>query len=137
MQKTKLDRWLQKRFALETHVYTMRPCARRPRGFRYRELPEGSDTRYRHLYITRKEKLAQRLIDQLRNDSMMFNTRVVDRTGLLPSLLAPKNKSVFYTLVWTVIFGILTVVAANLGKKLWSNPKVRENVQGAFEVLKG
>lgn len=137
MQKTKLDRWLQKKFALETHVYTMRPCMRHPRGFRYRELPEGTDTRYRHLYITRKEKLAQRLINQLRDDSMMFNTRVVDRKGLLPSLLAPKNKSVFYTLIWAVISCVVALAAANLGKKLWSNPKFQENIRGALEVLKG
>lgn len=135
MQLTRLDRWLRARFVNETHVYTLRPPMVLPRSVRHEELPQSAASRFRHRYIISNPKLADELIRRLKEDNQMFATRVVDRKAWFVPLIAPKDKSLTWSVAWKLVgtAGMVSLVA--LVKMLWDNPTVRANVLDAIKVL--
>jgi len=136
MQLTRFDRWLRARFVHETHVYTLRPAVRVPAGIRHEELPAAVGKRYRHRYIAHRPELAQTLIAQLKEDSQMFATRVVDRKAWFVPYLAPKERSVTWWIAWKVVAIIAGIFILTLIKSLWDNPNMRANILDALKILK-
>lgn len=137
MQLTRLDRWLRERFVYETHIYTMRPPEEVPRGIRGEDLPEGQGRRFKHRYVARKPEMAVSMIESLKAHNMMFTTRVVDRSAWYVPLIAPKDKSITYWAVWTVISAVGIFSAVTGLRALWAQPEIRENVIDALKVLQG
>lgn len=108
-----------------------------PKGIRSSQLPDIPGRRYKHLFIARKNKAAEALLRQLKEDGQMFKTQIVDKKSWYVPLLAPKNKSVtwfIFTVAFVFIsaFGILTYLAF-----LARNPEFRQNFSEALEILKG
>ena len=137
MQLTRFDRWLRERFVYETHIYTMRPAEELPQGVMGEDLPEAPGRRFRHRYVARKPEMVTSLIDSLKTNNMMFATRVIDRTAWFVPIIAPKNKSITYWLLWTIITVIVSFSVAIGDRALWAQPEFRENVMDALKVLQG
>lgn len=136
MQLTRFDRWLRETFVYETHVRTLRPVESIPKGIRSLELPEGPMQRYRYLYIARKSRDADILIKQLRENTQMFTTEIVERTTWYKPLIAPAHKS----FTWRLLSALVTL-AGILALLLWirslmHNPVVREAIEQARELMK-
>jgi hypothetical protein len=137
MQLTRFDRWLRETFVYETHIHTMRELDPRPRGFACVALPEKPGQRYRFQYITRSTKAADKLVRHLREQGMMFDTRVVNRKGWHVRFLAPEGKSLTWWL-FSMVFVILSLGSLAYGaKKLWDNPEIRKNILESIEIFKG
>jgi hypothetical protein len=135
MQLTRFDRWLRSRFVHETHVYTLRPAARVPAGIRHEELPAAAGKRYRHRYIAHRPEHAQALIEQLKEDSQMFATRVVDRKAWFVPYLAPKERSVTWWIAWKVVAIVAGIFILAWVKARWDDPNMRANILDALKVL--
>ena len=59
--------------------------------------------RYKHLFIANSSKAADALIRQLKENSQMYTTQVVDRDAWYVPFIAPKEKSVTWWLISLVV----------------------------------
>ncbi len=137
MQLTRLDRWLREKFVHETHVYTLRLPEEIPAGVLVEELPDVPGRKFKHRFIARKEATVEALLAALKENNQMFTTRVVDRQAWYVPIVAPKDKSVTWWLIWLILTAIGGLTLAHFGRMLWANEEFRLNLFEAFEILKG
>lgn len=137
MQLTRFDRWLREKFVYETHIHTLRPPESIPAGVRAVELPDIPGKRYKHLFVASSSSLADELISQLKENSQMYTTQIVDRDAWYVPFVAPKDKSVSWWLISMVIIvtGVFFVLVYVKG--LVEDPEFRKNFMEALEILKG
>jgi hypothetical protein len=137
MQLTRFDRWLREKFVYETHIHTLRAPETLPSGIQAVELPEVPGKRYKHLFIASDSRVADELIRQLKENSQMYTTQVVDRDAWYVPFIAPKEKSVTWWLfsVFLMAVGIFFVLLYLKG--LIQDPEFRENFMDALKLLKG
>ena len=136
MQLTRFDRWLREKFVYETHIHTLRPVETIPAGVRVEDLPEIPGKRYKHLFVAESSKAADELIRQLKENSQMYTTQIVDREAWYVPFVAPKDKSVTWWLfsvvvITTVVFFVLLYV-----KGLVQDPEFRQNCMDALKLLR-
>ncbi len=137
MQLTRFDRWLREKFAYETHIQTLRLPERVPPGIRVIELPEAPGKRYRYLFIARRPKQGEKLIDILRENGQMYETKIVDRKGLMVRIFVPKDKSFSWKVFSFLVISAIVVLVLLYVKSLVEDPKFRQNFMEALEILKG
>lgn len=137
MQLTRFDRWLREKFVYETHIRTLRPLESVPGGVRAIKLPEKPGQRYRHLFIARSSKDADAVIQQLKKNSQMYKTQIVDRDAWYIPLIAPKDKSVSWWLISLVVFTISGASVVLYIKNLLSDPMLRKEILEALQILQG
>ncbi len=137
MQLTRLDRWLREKFVHETHVYTLRLPEEIPAGVLVEELPNIPGRKFKHRFIARKAATVEALIAALKENNQMFTTRIVDRQAWYVPIVAPKDKSVTWWLIWLVVTAGAGLCFSRLGRMLWANDEFRQNLFEAFDILKG
>jgi len=137
MQLTRFDRWLREHFVYETHIKTLRAPEAVPKGIRTQSLPDIPGVRFKHLFIARNSKLADSFIASLREANLMFFTTMVDRKAWFVPWIAPKNKSLTWTLAWIVLAAISAFYVVGLLVTLLSQSEVLKILTEAIEVLKG
>jgi hypothetical protein len=137
MQLTRFDRWLREKFVYETHIRTLRPPDSIPAGVRAVELPDVPGKRYKHLFVASSSSLADELIAQLKENSQMYTTQIVDREAWYVPFVAPKDKSVSWWLISLLIIvtGVFFVLV--YAKSLVEDPEFRKNFMESLEILKG
>ena len=136
MQLTRFDRWLREKFVYETHIYTMRPLDPPPRGVHWSALPEKPGRQFRHCYIVRNPAKFDQLVERLKQDNMMFTTRVMNRKAWYVRFLAPAHHSPTWWLFSTCCI-ILAVTSIGYGvHRLWANPEIRQNLIESFHILR-
>ena len=111
MQLTRFDRWLREKYVYETHIHTLRPPESLPDGIRTVEIPDVPGKRYKHLFVSSSSKLADELIAQLRSNSQMYTTQIVDRDAWFVPFIAPKDKSVTWWLFSVAIISVSSFFA--------------------------
>lgn len=104
MQQTKFDQWLKMRFIYETHIFTLRvPEEKLPRGVKVITLDaQRKSGDYRYKLRIKSQRVADKVIDQLKSNHVMYATRVVEGRHLYNRFLAPEGKS--FTLQWILRF---------------------------------
>ena len=137
MQLTRFDRWLREKYVYETHIHTLRPPEFLPDGVKAVETPDIPGNRYKHLFVARCSDDADRLIGLLKENSQMYTTKIVDREHWLVPFIAPKDKSVTWSLFSAAIISVCVAAAFWYIKGLADDPEIRKNVAEAFELLKG
>ena len=137
MQLTSFDRWLKETYGMETHVQVLRLPEEIPRGVKVVELPDIAGQRFKFLLVVKKNKIADRLFDILKSESMMYHTQVVEKDKWYVKFVAPKERSVTWTIISWIIVGAIMVVVGTLVFRMWQNPEIRENIMEAIEILKG
>jgi hypothetical protein len=137
MQLTRFDRWLREKFVYELHIQTLRPAPSIPDGIRPIDLPDVPGRRYKHLYIAGSSKAADELISVLKENSQMYTTQVVDRTGWYVPFIAPKDKSVTWWLFSLAVISTCAFFALLYIKSLAEDPEFRKNFMEAIDVMKG
>ncbi|RYD37381.1 MAG: hypothetical protein EOP85_17625 [Verrucomicrobiaceae bacterium] len=136
MQLTRFDRWLREKFVYETHIQTLREPETVPAGIRVVDVPDVPGKRYKHLFVASSSKVADQLIAQLRENSQMYTTQVVDKEAWYVPFIAPKDKSVtwwlfsFALISTSVFFGLIYV------KGLVEDPEFRANFMEAIKLFK-
>jgi hypothetical protein len=103
MQLTRFDRWLRESFVNETHIRTLRAPDSIPKGVESVELPEKPGARFKHLFIIRNPKTADAFIKNLKDQSFMFSTTIEDRKAWHVPIIAPKNRSFTWRIVWLAL----------------------------------
>lgn len=136
MQLTHFDRWLREKYVYETHIHTLRPPESLPEGVRAVEIPDVPGKRYKHLFVASSSKAADALISQLRQNSQMYTTAIVDRSDWYVPFIAPKNKSVTWWLFSTACITISVICALLYLKGLIDDPVFRKNFTEALKLLK-
>ena len=137
MQLTRFDRWLREKFVYETHIQTLRPPETVPAGVRVIDLPEVPGKRYKHLFVAGSSKLADELINQLKESGQMYTTQIVDRDTWFVPFIAPKDKSVTWWLMSVVVISISVFFVLLYIKGLVADPEFRKNFAEALKLLKG
>jgi hypothetical protein len=137
MQLTRFDRWLREKFVYETHIQTLRPPETIPAGIQAVELPDVPGKRYKHLFVASSSKAADELIRQLKENSQMYTTQVVDRDAWFVPFIAPKEKSVTWWLVSVLITAVASFFVLLYLKGLVQDPEFRKNFMEAMKLLKG
>ena len=137
MQLTRFDRWLREKFVFELHIQTLRPAESIPAEIRAIDLPEAPGRRYKHLYIAGSSKAADELILQLKENSQMYTTQVVDREAWYVPFIAPKEKSVTWWLFSLVLISTSAFFALLYIKGLVEDPEFRKNFMEAIDIMKG
>jgi len=115
MQLTRFDRWLRESFVNETHIRTLRAPDSIPKGVQSLELPEKPGARFKHLFIIRNPKTADAFIKNLKDQGFMFSTTIEDRKSWHVPIIAPKNRSFTWRIVWLA----LAISASGLIVKLY------------------
>ena len=136
MQLTRFDRWLREKYVYETHIHTLRPPESVPLGIRTVEIPDIPGKRYKHLFVASSSKHADELIAQLKENSQMYTTQIVDREAWFVPLIAPKDKSVTWWLFSMLIISIASFFALLYLKGLVENPDFRKNFMDAVKLFK-
>jgi hypothetical protein len=137
MQLTRFDRWLREKFVYETHIHTLRPPQSIPAGIRTVEIPDIPGKRYKHLFVADSSELADALISQLREDSQMYTTQIVDKQSWYVPFIAPKDKSVTWWLFSAAVITVSVFFALIYLKGLTEDPEFRKNISEAMKILKG
>jgi hypothetical protein len=136
MQLTSFDRWLREKYVYETHIHTLRPPEAIPRGIRVIDLPDVPGKRYKHLYVAGSSKVADELISELKANSQMYTTQIVDKKAWYVPLIAPKGISV----TWWIISCVSIIIAIFCGliylKGLTEDPEFRKNFMDAVKLFK-
>ena len=136
MQLTRFDRWLRETFVYETHIQTLRPPETIPDGMREVEVPDVPGKRYKHLFVTGSSRVADELISQLRENSQMYTTQIVDREAWYVPFIAPKNKSVTWWLISMIVISISLFFFLLYVKGLINDPDFRKNALEALKLFK-
>ncbi len=136
MQLTRFDRWLREKFVHETHIHTMRPVDRPPAGVRESTPAAKPGRQFRHRYITRSSKAADELVRTLRQNNMMFTTRIVDRRGWHVRFIAPEARSPTWWLISFTLTMLFTASLVFLGHRLWSDPEIRQNILESLHIIR-
>jgi hypothetical protein len=136
MQLTRFDRWLREKFVYELHIQTLRPPESIPRGIRAIDLPEAPGKRYKHLFIAASSSAADELIRQLKENSQMYTTQIVDREAWYVPFIAPKERSVTWWLISVCLFSIGAFFVILYLKGLVEDPKFRANFMDALKLLR-
>ena len=136
MQLTRFDRWLREKYVYETHIHTLRPPESLPGGIRTVEIPDIPGKRYKHLYVAGSSKLADQLIAQLRENSQMYTTQIVDRDAWFVRFIAPKDKSVTWWLFSVALISVASFFALLYLKSLVEDPEFRKNFMEAVKLFK-
>ncbi len=137
MQLTRFDRWLREKYVYETHIHTLRPPESLPAGIQTRDIPEVPGKRYKHLFVAIRSSDADQLISQLKENSQMYTTQIVDRKDWYVPFIAPKNKSVTWWLFSMTIISISVLFALGYLKTLAEDPDFRNNFMDALRLFKG
>ena len=137
MQLTRFDRWLREKYVYETHIHTLRPPESLPAGIRTVEIPDVPGKRYKHLFVANSSKLADELLDQLKQNSQMYTTQIVDRDAWYVPFSAPKVKSVTWWLFSAMAITVAVFFALLYLKGLVEDPEFRKNFMEALKLLKG
>lgn len=137
MQLTRFDRWLREKFVYEIHIQTLRLPEAVPAGVQIVDLPEVPGKRYKHLFVAGSSKLADELIDHLKENGQMYTTQVVDRDAWYVPFIAPKDKSVTWWLASVVVISTAVFFVLLYIKGLVADPEFRKNFAEALKLLKG
>ena len=126
MQQTKFDRWLKEKFIYETHIFTLRlPEEGVPRGVKVRTIEKDQAGEYNYKLIVKSAKKADQMINILKDDHLMYATRVVEGRHFYNGIISPEGKS--FTFLW--IFRVLSLsfmcYLAWSGYHLWKNEEFR------------
>ncbi len=136
MQLTRFDRWLRERFVYETHIQTLRPPEFIPAGIRAIDLPDEPGKRFKHLFIAKNSRHADELIRVLRENSQMYNTRIVDRDTWYVPFIAPKDKSLTWWLFSVAFIATTSFFVLLYIKGLVQDPEFRQNFMEALKLFK-
>lgn len=123
MQLTRFDRWLRENFVNETHIRTLRAPDAIPDGVESLELPEKPGSRFRHLFIIRNPKTADAFITSLKEANFMFSTTVEDRNAWHVPIIAPKNRSFTWRIVWLALAISASGLIVQLYRSVAGNPE--------------
>lgn len=136
MQLTRFDRWLREKYVYQTHIQTLRPPETIPAGIYAEELPDIPGKRYKHLFIANSSKAADELIRQLKENSQMYTTQIVDRDAWYVPFIAPKDKSVTWWLFSVFFISVLSFFVLLYLKGLVQDPEFRKNFMEAVKLFK-
>ncbi len=136
MQLTRFDRWLREKYVYETHIHTLRPPESLPAGIQTRDIPDVPGKRYKHLFVATRSSDADQLISELRENSQMYTTQIVDRKDWYVPFIAPKNKSVTWGLFSLAIISISLFVSLVYLKSLAEDPVFRKNFMEALKLFR-
>ncbi len=137
MQLTRFDRWLREKFVYETHIQTLRPPEFIPAGVRVVEIPDVPGKRYKHLFVADSSRLADELINHLKENGQMYATQIVDRDTWYVPFIAPKEKSVTWWLISVVLISISVFFVLLYIKSLVEDAEFRGQFMEALKLLKG
>lgn len=136
MQLTRFDRWLREIFVYEMHIRTMRPPESVPKRIRSVDLPETPGSRFRHLFIARRNQDADALIRQLRENNQMFTSEIVERRNWWTRIVAPADRSISWWLFSAAFMVLGSIVVRFCFQSLADNPQIRDNVGKALDLFK-
>ena len=138
MQLTKFDRWLKESFIYETHIFTLRlPDDQFPRGVKVKPIDQQKSGDYKYRLVVKSAKVADRLLEQLKSNHIMYATRVIEGRHIYNGFLAPDGKSFTFQWIFRVLglFCLLSFVWFLL--QLGENREFMSLLNDTLQDLKG
>lgn len=131
-----LDRWLIRKFAVETHIYLVSDPGPQPRGVKRIELDTDERSQFRYQLIIKNDRLADAVVDTLQREKLSFRTKLETPSGLLPKLINPHGRSFTFAMIGrflalATILSVLYLAYAMIFEGLF-NDEVRGTVDFLF-----
>ena len=121
MQKTGLDRWLQKKYIYVTQVYCNTLPHHIPSGVDLDETTEETGGRYLYRFTTRNDRELNELTAHLEVENITYTSRIGKCGGFKAKLFNDPQKSFTMGVFWVIfIIIILAVIFSGLPVKLWN-----------------
>ena len=136
MQLTRFDRWLREKYVYETHIHTLRIPESLPDGVRAVEIPDVPGKRYKYLFVAKSSKAADKLIEQLKENSQMYTTQIVDCDAWYVPFIAPKDKSLTWWLISVILITVSSFYVLLYLKGFVDDPNFRKNFMEAVKLFK-
>lgn len=134
---TALDRWLIRRFTVETHIFTISDPGPLPGKIKRIELGNQSGRQYKYQFITRDERVADEVITLLKQNQHSFNTQLKQRKNLLANLVNPEGRSFTYTMVGRFFVLIFLSGLLYLGYLAVFENRFDEEIDAVIEFFNG
>ena len=138
MQLTKLDRWLKERFIYETHIFTLRlPEEGLPKEVVVKDLEENKGGDYRHRLIIQDNKVAEQVVEFLKQHQIMHATHIVEGKHWYNHRIAPVGKSFTFQWIMRSLTGVVIGFSGWGVYLLSQNEELMYTLKATIEELKG
>lgn len=120
MQKTPIDRWLQKKFVYVSHIYCNTLPDSVPPEAKLEETTEETGGRYLYKFTVRDDATMNALTAHLEVANITYASRVADGTGWTNRLFNDPKKSFTMQVFWLIfIIVISAVILSGYPVRLW------------------
>jgi len=121
MQKTTIDRWLQKKFVYVCYVYCNSLPHHVPSGIKLDESTEECGGRYLYRFTINNDKDMGELTAHLEVENITYASRVSEDGGMKGKFLNDPNKSFTLQISWLLfIIAIISIILSGLPVKIWN-----------------
>ncbi len=137
MQKTSLDRWLQKKYVYVTYVYCNSLPHHVPPGIKVDETTEECGGRYLYRFTVTNDRAMSELTAHLEVENITYASRVSELGGMRGKLLNDPNKSFTLQVFWLLfIIAIASIVLSGLPVKFWKYLSAEETDEKKAEIVR-
>jgi hypothetical protein len=121
MQKTALDRWLQKKYVQVYKVYCNTLPPQLPSGVVAEDAGEENAGRYRYCFTVNTDAKMSELAATLEVANVTYTSRIAEQDGLANKLFNNPEKSFTLQVAWMILlFVISMLIFSGLPEMLWS-----------------
>lgn len=121
MQKTALDRWLQKKYVQVYKVYCNTLPPEIPPGLTVEDAGEENSGRYRYCFTVRSDAKMSELAAVLEVANVTYTSRIAERGGIANTLFNDPEKSFTLQVVTMVLIFIVSLLLfSGLPEFLWT-----------------
>ncbi|MAS95823.1 MAG: hypothetical protein CMO55_21680 [Verrucomicrobiales bacterium] len=127
MQKTGIDRWLQKKYIYVTQVYCNTLPHHIPSGVNLDETTEETGGRYLYRFTANNDRALNELTAHLEVENITYTSRISEAGGMKAKLFNNPQKSFTMGVFWIIfIIAILAVIFSGLPVKMWKELSVQD-----------
>lgn len=128
MQKTGIDRWLQKKYIYVTQVYCNTLPHHIPSGVNLDETTEETGGRYLYRFTAYNDRSLNELTAHLEVENITYTSRIAEAGGMKAKLFNNPKKSFTMGVFWIIfIIAVLAVIFSGLPVRLWKELSVAED----------
>lgn len=128
MQKTPIDRWLQKKFVYVSHIYCNTLPDTVPPEAKLEETTEETGGRYLYKFTVRDDATMNKLTAHLEVANITYASRVADGTGWANKLFNDPKKSFTMQVFWLIfIIVVASIILSGYPVKLWNELSADDN----------
>lgn len=127
MQKTTIDRWLQKKYVYVCYIYCNSLPQHVPSGIKLDESTEECGGRYLYRFTVTNDQEMSELTAHLEVENITYASRISEGGGAKGKFFNDPNKSFTLQVFWLLfIIAIVSIILSGLPVKFWKELSAEE-----------